>query len=284
MANSFFYEDNDLALRIRDGRNMTFPAHRQKQFEYVYILDGRCQVDLEGTRYTLAAGESMAIWPYKAHAYWKMRDLGYSFLMCIVDTSLIPEYTHTFTEYDCIKPFIPAASLNPKIPEILSDLNRNVDMNVVLQKLYVGVLLGHLFEGLALEPSQAGFPHNDTVYNLLSYISRHVDEPLTLDSLAEALYLSKFTISKILSERVGCNLRTYINTLRVSLAQTLMSDPTTAMTDIIRMCGFESERTFYRAFQTHLHMSPKAVQEQLAQDAHGRESGVRIKMNETLMS
>lgn len=109
MSNGFYYEDNDLALRIRYGENMTFPAHRQKQFEYVYIRDGSCCIDLEGERYALSAGESIAIWPYKVHSYWRVNESGYSFFMCIVDTSLIPEYSHTFSEYDCTSPFIPGA-------------------------------------------------------------------------------------------------------------------------------------------------------------------------------
>lgn len=274
MRSSFYFEDNNLVLRVRRGRNLSFPAHIQNQFEFFHVVDGRCTVEVDSVLYPLAAGESVAVWPLMAHAYRHEGD--YSFMMCIMDTALVPEYSHMFSEFKCVNPFVPCIRLNPKVPQILHELSGDTSLSAVLQKFYAAVMLGHLLESLTLEPGGARLAGEDTLCALLTYISHHVSEQLTLGNLSEALFLSRFSISRILSERVGYNLRTYINILRVSKAQTLMANSRLSIREIIGMCGFDSERTFYRAFQTHLGVSPGTLRNQLMEDSSFREAGIRI--------
>ena len=83
--------------------------------------------------------------------------------------------------------------------------------------------------------------------------------------MARALFLNKYYISKLLSERVGCNLHTYLNALRINRAQGLLSDPALSLEDVMARCGYASERTFYRAFRAHTGLTPRQYREGISQ-------------------
>jgi AraC-like DNA-binding protein len=42
----------------------------------------------------------------------------------------------------------------------------------------------------------------------------------------------------------------------------MLADPDAGIPEIVEACGFESERTFYRAFRAQRGMTPKAFREQ----------------------
>lgn len=274
MNSSYYYEGSGIALRVWQGRDLAFDWHIQGQLELCYLLDGHCTVRLEKESYALSAGEAIVILPYLRHAYTPSEP--YRYAMFIMDTGFLPEYAALLSECACRSPFIPAGRLHPKVPQFLLDLCREPDMSPVLQRFYAGALMGHLLECLPLERGERRASGGETMCALLDYISAHIAEPLTLDSLSKALYLNKFTISKVLSEHVGCNLRAYLNALRVSMARNLMADPKLSTSDIIMKCGFESERTFYRAFQTHLDVSPGELRRQMQMERDVPLNGVYI--------
>jgi transcriptional regulator GlxA family with amidase domain len=124
-----------------------------------------------------------------------------------------------------------------------------------LRRAYLAVALGRIAEALTLErrPAPGG---RDALHSVLTYISAHLSEPLTLDSLSKALFLNRHTISKLFSQRVGCGLNAYVNALRVSMAENLLREAQLGVAEIVEKCGFGSERTLYRAFQEQRGVTP----------------------------
>ena len=91
---------------------------------------------------------------------------------------------------------------------------------------------------------------------MLQYISEHFTEPLTLESTAHALGISRIHLSHIFSQQLHINFRQYINTLRIDRAKTLLHDPSNSISQIAYLCGYGNQRTFHRAFLTQCSITP----------------------------
>ena len=92
----------------------------------------------------------------------------------------------------------------------------------------------------------------------LKYIDAHLDEPVTLEALAEKYYLSPFYFHKVFSSIVGKPLAAYIRDRRVLYACKLLCTTDKTILDIALDCGFQSHPSFARAFRRVQGVSPGA--------------------------
>jgi AraC-like DNA-binding protein len=87
-------------------------------------------------------------------------------------------------------------------------------------------------------------------------VDLHFLEPVTLDILSRELGVSKFHISRIFSDQLHTSFRDYVNGRRVALAQMLLLSTTNPVTEIAFDSGFNSLRSFYRAFKKEYGITP----------------------------
>lgn len=96
--------------------------------------------------------------------------------------------------------------------------------------------------------------------SLFNYIKIHIDEDISLESLAKTFYISKYYISHLFKQHVGMSVHQYIIKKRLQLVcSAILSD-----TDITKACeqaGFKNYSNFYRAFVKEYGMSPKEFKE-----------------------
>lgn len=255
MGNSVFYEINRQALRVYYGHNLTFYSHFHSSFELFYCLEGQTKVAVEDKEKLLSPGDVAVIWPNYVHSYTAMSQTRY--LIGIVDLSLIHEYAPLFTKHDCLQPFLDKEKVHPDVLHCLDTLVRSQGISELLRRAYLNVIAGRLLEQLPLGERKRALG-SDALRDLMTFIDAHISEPISLDRLSKELYLNKYYISKLFSQRIGCSLRTYINSLRIDRACSLLSNPNASIPDILDACGFESERTFYRAFIKQRNITPKA--------------------------
>jgi AraC-like DNA-binding protein len=259
MSNNVFYEINRQALRVYYGQNLTFYPHFHSSLELFYNLEGQTKVAVEDKESLLSPGDMAVIWPNSVHSYTAMSQTGY--LIGIVDLSLIHEYEPLFTKHDCLAPFLDKDKVHPDILHCLDTLVRFPGMSELLRRAYLNVIAGRLLEQLSLGERKRALG-SDALRDLMTFIDAHISEPISLDRLSKELYLNKYYISKLFSQRIGCSLRTYINSLRIDRACSLLANPSATIPGILEACGFESERTFYRAFLAHRNLTPKAFRAQ----------------------
>ena len=262
MSIGYFYEDIARRLWVHAGRNMTFPLHIHMQAELVYIVEGSTFVTIEAKRRRLEAGEAAIVWPGAVHGYETSGESRH--VIAIVDPALTGDFREVFSRFHCADPFLSREMVHPDVALCLQALTGDGEIAEPLRRAYLSVALGRITGALPLlrRPAPGG---QDALHGLLTYINSHLNEPLTLDSLSRALFLNRHTISKLFSQRVGCGLNTYVNALRVSMAENLLREAQLGVSEIVEKCGFGSERTFYRAFQAQRGTTPGQLRRHIAE-------------------
>ena len=254
MSETFYYEQHSRSVRISQGSNLSFYAHLHRQTEF-YLQTGGSQVmTIDGKTRVMQPGDAALVLPNRVHSYQAQE--GEAHFLGIIDMSAAGEYAAVLMSSGCTDPFIPAERVHPDVKRCCEALTGDVEPDSALARAYISVILGRITGELALKPAaQTSGP--DTARNLLLYIAEHIAEPISLEILSKKLFVNKYSISRIFSEQIGCSLHTYVNALRVELAQNLLRGAQVNTSDLIARCGFESERTFYRTFREHCGMTPR---------------------------
>lgn len=88
----------------------------------------------------------------------------------------------------------------------------------------------------------------------------YLNPELTISEIAHLLKIHPKSISQTINIQAQCNFNTYINQFRIQHATQLILDPTNktiSLEGIGQLSGFKSNSTFYKAFKSEMHQTPK---------------------------
>ncbi|MDB5438945.1 MAG: AraC family transcriptional regulator [Caulobacteraceae bacterium] len=89
----------------------------------------------------------------------------------------------------------------------------------------------------------------DRLAELLAWMEAHLDQPLTLETIAARAGLSPYHFSRLFSARMGRSVMMHVRGRRlIKAAQRLTGDPEVRLVDLAFDSGFESQEAFTRAF------------------------------------
>ena len=91
---------------------------------------------------------------------------------------------------------------------------------------------------------------------IAEYIRKHLNERITLDTLAEVFQMSKYEISRNFSKYLGASFIEYLNLMRIEEAQGLIFNTESSFLDIAESTGFDSLSHFGKTFKRVTSMTP----------------------------
>jgi AraC family transcriptional regulator len=91
---------------------------------------------------------------------------------------------------------------------------------------------------------------------VLSYIETSLDQPLSVDSLAQKIHWSRWQFQRVFQRETGTSVAQYIRNLRLSYAAKLLLTTQKRQLDIALACGFDSEISFSRSFRKAYQCTP----------------------------
>ena len=119
----------------------------------------------------------------------------------------------------------------------------------------------------AIEPDFAD--EEDPVFQpIISYIRSYMDQPITLERLADIACLEKTYFSKKFKEKYGRSPIHFINDMRLSRARELLKYAHMNITQIAQQTGFQSLHYFSRFFTQKEGISPYEYRQKYGQDVY----------------
>jgi AraC-like DNA-binding protein len=258
--------------------SLSFMAHWHHDLELILVRAGEIPVSIDGQTYRMRAGDLAIVGGGDIHSY-EGGTGGCDMHVVIVPPGLLGQGhwpigfrfpTPFFTEHE------DAGTAATRMPaEVMSALRAQLMAIVAEAQIrdiaHDDMLRGHirLFCGMAarLLPTASATEAGERkrleqvmrVQTALEWLETHYRSDVTLADLARRMNMSYHHLSRLFGETVGTSFRQHLNRLRVNEADRLLAGSTLSITDIALHCGFNSLRTFNRAYQALRGQTPSST-------------------------
>ena len=103
---------------------------------------------------------------------------------------------------------------------------------------------------------QNGTKNTKLEMEVKSYIYHHLSEPITVEDLSKALYISRSHLSTIFKQKTGEDLSKFIMRQKIEEAKKLLKNTKRSAIDIAFYLGFSSQSHFSRTFKEYVGKTP----------------------------
>ena len=258
------YETKSQRIEHRDRRDgkghLQCAPHLHRELELVYMLEGEVTAYADSVQTVLRAGDVFLSFPNQIHFYKSYTTEKY--FLFIIRPDLMPEFMDTFTMALPLSPVIKNAASLPRVDQLFHLLLEVCESTKEEPAGYVearkrGCLLALFSELLShMDVQHPTFGDSGSLRSIISFCTQNFSENLSLSMLEEKLHLNKYYISHLFSGKLGLRFNDYINSLRISEACKLLTNSDLSITDISEQVGFNTLRTFNRAFSKQTGFSP----------------------------
>ncbi len=103
--------------------------------------------------------------------------------------------------------------------------------------------------------------HANIIHRSVQYINSHYAEHLTLNEMADRVYLSSPYFSRVFKKETGKTFSAYLNEVRIKRSKEMLLHQNLRLTDIALLVGFEDQSYFTKVFKKVAGMSPLKYRE-----------------------
>lgn len=229
------------------------PHSHYDEVELWYIKKGYARGLSEDKFYDINEGDFFISFPTQVHDYDNIPVGETEILFCATTVDNLGPLSNVFFKK------VPTTPLYHCDDESLVDLLRFIiaEQKKNLDKLYINSLLTAFFSNLLSHYSLAeSSGESTTVSEVITFCQQNFKEELSLNKIAESLYLSRSYISYIFSKKLQIPFNEYINRLRADEFTRLMLTGKYSLVQAMIEAGFTSQRTLNRTFIKMYNMSP----------------------------
>ena len=265
-GNHSIANDNDgYMYSYNTSESYSFDTHIHKCYEIVHVIKGELLYTVEDNGYMLSSGDIILTTPKERHSFRFLKECEYEreFL------HIYPGFLERFPEV--IKMLNPRKSgscnridaervqkyeldtIFNKIEQCCKNPLPETDLMVLTYSVQLITIINRILTDDTPEYSNISIDSKSDF--LLDYIDHLYAEEITAASVASKIFASQQYVNKILKEKTGMTIKSYLNLRRVTTAKNLIMEGQKA-TSIYARCGFKDYSTFYRAFIKHTGMSP----------------------------
>lgn len=256
-----------------EPRNRPFVRHSHTRFEIMVVNDGSGEYITETAAYPILPGDVFIFSSNEVHCITNVEKQGLS----ITNLHFEPRYLQEKNPLNTTESLMSFCfSHSPEFQNRISAdkakiLRKNLFMikdeflsreshllaavKAYLNLILVELLRKHNYESNVFINRKSNFTNILAVYD---YIDEHLDESLTLNTLADIAHLSPNYFSHIFKQMNGASLWDYITSKRVekSVQLILSSGANLTISEIALLCGFNNTVSFNKAFKKQKGFTP----------------------------
>jgi len=112
------------------------------------------------------------------------------------------------------------------------------------------------FQVSSITPGKASSESDSRMKDVMQYIIANLDREISLNELAEKMFISPSTLSRIFKKNTGQYFADFVMEMRLKNAMSLLSHSKQNVTQIALTCGFTNSASFNRAFKKQVGTTP----------------------------
>ena len=101
--------------------------------------------------------------------------------------------------------------------------------------------------------------NNGSILEVINYIDKNYNKPLTLSSLSEEFQFEYVELSRKLKQAIGMSFKKYITSIRMQEAINLIKTTDFKITEIAEMVGYLNYEHFSRSFKNFFNKWPNEI-------------------------
>lgn len=265
MEKSGYLKEEFRLFHIKDKSEQEFQYHYHDFHKIIVFLSGEVTYHIEGKAYHLQPWDILLVNRFAIHKPEISSSIPYErFILWIQDNLQESLLTACFEKarersFNLIR-------LNSRFQERLKDIlyeletSRNTDAfcsDLLADCLFRQFLIyiNRIFLEKSYIHDHHSYTYDSQIETLVRYINEHLDSDLSLQTLAQKYYLSKYHMMRKFKEETGYTMHSYINSKRLLLARSLIEDGLPVM-KAARQSGFHDYTTFVKAYKKQFGSAP----------------------------
>lgn len=234
----------------------SYYRHNHTQYELYVFFEGAIDFVVEDKTYHVTPGTALLISPLAYHYPQTLREgVPYRRLVLDFDRSAVDPALFDALPTQTTAFFFDEAVLSGELSMLAHAMQgyTSEDKALALHQFINRVLLYLRNEKRELQ--SAPDTANPTVNQILQYINRHIEAPLSVRTVANALFLSPVYVSQLFSANMHIGLMDYVKHKKILLGRELIENGTKPTAAAARL-GFAEYSTFYRLYKKYLGTAP----------------------------
>ncbi len=260
------FEDGRLPVLLHIESSQLSQTRQEQHFhadhaELLLVQKGSCQVSIAGGQETMQAGDFMLCSAGEPHACWTQDEQQATVISCGVSHLMCRGRAENCFLEPSERPIVHAGEGSQALEQLLLALMQaaqdpNGQSGEICSYLSAAAVLLALRLQRAVTEQMEQARYSLGVRTQL-YLDRHYTEPLTLDSIAQAMGVSKYHLDRVFLTGAGCTPMQYITRRRIARAQVLLASTDQSVQRIALQCGYNSYTYFTSVFRKAVGKSPR---------------------------
>jgi len=236
---------------LSSGNFVTGPGWRHvtrniNSYEVIYVLYGEVFIEEDGTQYSLKKDSVLILHPGRIHSGFKESEVDTSFFWLHFNIS-------DYRALGITRQYFP--STNGNLSELFKNLLHVVNSDnypKYTQDLLSTLIISEIF----ILQDQALSKSNKIVNEISEWVRINIEQPITLESVAQHFQYSPNHLSAIFKKTKGIGIKEYINKTKINYAKQLLLTTNYSIKQIAAMLNFSYQNQFINYFKYHENISP----------------------------
>lgn len=273
-TNKSGYLDKDFQLfHLKDKKNQEFEFHYHDFNKIIIFLSGKVTYLIEGKAYNLKPWDILLVNNHDVHKPIIDPSETYERIIIWANSDFIEN--HNYEDCNLLTCFklVNEKSFNlirleakfqDNIKFIIESLEASFNSNdfgskLLSNSLFIQLLIYlnrvHLDNIYINDETSLNLKYDKQIEKILKYINNNLSDNLSIETLSQKFYISKYYLMHKFKTETGYTLHNYVNQKRLLMAKDLIQSGE-PITKVYLQCGFNDYSCFLRSFKNMFSKSP----------------------------